>query len=174
MERRVAGSLLVLGFASLFVAGLLYTLTSAGSADLGATKVTALEIGFALTAFGLAAFEFTLAETVARILARVGTIAFVAGAILWTVAEVINLDQGTFISHLERDYVMLACIAGAAIGGIAFRTGMPRWFGWMSVIWAVGDAILYLLGIFPAPLGPNLVMFVLGVLLLRQRAAGAR
>jgi hypothetical protein len=175
MERGISGLLLVLGSASLIVAGILYGLISAGSTELALApvKVTALELGFVLTSFGLAAFEFTLAETGARILARFSTIAFLAGAILWTVTEVINLDQGWFTSRLERDYVMLACFTAVAIGAIAFRTGMqPRWFGWTAVIWGVGDAMLYLLGIFPAPLGPNLVMLVLGVLLLRQRGVG--
>jgi hypothetical protein len=64
MERRIAGLLLVAGSVSLLVAGVLYGLIFTGSTGFASLKVTALEIGFVLTALGLAAYEFTLTETV--------------------------------------------------------------------------------------------------------------
>jgi peptidoglycan/LPS O-acetylase OafA/YrhL len=129
-ERRVAGSLLVTGFAILVVAGVLY---GAGAYPAGhAWQSNALTVGLVLTLLGLTAFQVVLTESGDRLLARLGTIAYLVGVVLWIVDDALDLAGGRFISELERDYVVLACLAIAAFGGAILRTRiLPRWSaGW--------------------------------------------
>ena len=78
-----------------------------------------------------------------RLLARFGTIAYLVGVVLWIVGDSIDLAGGTPV-FLERDYVVLACLAIAAFGAAILRTRvLPRWVGGLAVVWAVVWTILY-------------------------------
>ena len=102
-----------------------------------------------------------------RLLARLGTIAYLVGVVLWIVDDALDLAGGQFIFELERDYVVLACLAIAAFGGAILRTRiLPRWVGGMAVVWAV----LYLDRIGKAPLGPNLIPAIFGLELFIHRS----
>jgi hypothetical protein len=173
-DRRVAGSLLLTGFAILVVAAVLYGF---GAYPAGhAWQSNALTVGLVLTLLGLTAFQVMLTESGDRLLARLGTVAFLVGVVLWIVDDAIDLARGEFIFELERDYVLLACLAIAAFGGAILVTrSLPRWVGGAAVAWAVVWAVLYLDRIAKAPLGPNLVTGLFGLELLVNRPyAGPR
>jgi hypothetical protein len=168
-ERRVAGSLLVTGFAILVVAAFLY---GYGAYPAGhGWQSNALTVGLVLTLLGLAAFQVVLTESGDRLLARLGTIAYLVGVVVWIVDDALDLAGGGFIFELERDYVVLACLAIAAFGGAILRTQiLPRWVGGAAVAWAVVWAVLYLGRIGKAPLGPNLITGLFGLELLVHRS----
>ena len=169
VERRVAGSLLVTGFAILVVAAFLY---GNGAYPAGhAWQSNALTVGLLLTLLGLTAFQVVLTDSGDRLLARLGTIAYLVGVVLWIVADAIDLATGRFIYELERDYVVLACLTIAAFGAAILRTHiLPRWVGGMALVWAIVWTVLYLNRIAEAPLGPNLIPALFGVELLAHRA----
>ena len=166
-ERRVAGSLLVSGFAVLVVAAFLY-----GDGDYPAGQTwqsNALTVGLVLTLLGLTAFQVVLTDSGDRLLAQLGMIAYLVGVVLWIVGDSIDLAGGTPV-FLERNYVVLACLAIAAFGAAILRTPvLPRWVGGLAVVWAVVWTVLYLTGIAEAPLGPNLVPALFGLELLVHR-----
>ena len=168
-ERRVAGSLLVTGFSILVVAAFLY---GYGAYPAGhAWQSNALTVGLVLTLLGLAAFQVVLSESGDRLLARLGTIAYLVGVVVWLVDDALDLAGAGFIFELERDYVVLACLAIAAFGGAILRTQiLPRWVGGAAVAWAVVWAVLYLGRIGKAPLGPNLITGLFGLELLVHRS----
>jgi len=168
-ERRVAGSLLVTGFSILVVAAFLY---GYGAYPAGhAWQSNALTVGLVLTLLGLAAFQVVLSESGDRLLARLGTIAYLVGVVVWLVDDALDLAGAGFIFELERDYVVLACLAIAAFGGAILRTQiLPRWVGRAAVAWAVVWAVLYLGRIGKAPLGPNLITGLFGLELLVHRS----
>ena len=168
-ERRVAGSLLVTGFAVLVVAAFLY---GDGAYPAGhAWQSNALTVGLVLTLLGLTAFQVVLTDSGDRLLARLGTVAYLVGVVLWIVDDAIDLAGGRFIFELERDYVVLACLAIAAFGGAILRTRiLPRWVGGIAVVWAIVWTILYLARIGDAPLAPNLIPALFGLELLVHRS----
>jgi hypothetical protein len=167
-ERRVASSLLVIGFASLVVAAFLYGFGTYPWGERWQHDV--LSVGLVLTLFGLSAFQLVLKDAGDRLLAPLGTIAFLVGVVLWLVGESIALDSGRFIFEFERDYVVLACVAIAMFGAAIVRTTvLPRWVGRTAVAWAVVWGILYLARVAEAPLGPNLVTGLFGLMLLVHR-----
>jgi hypothetical protein len=168
-ERRVAGSLLVTGFVILVVAAGLY---GTGTYPAGRSwQSNALTAGLLLTLLGLRAFQVLLTESGDGLLARLGTTAYLVGVVLWIVDDALELAGGGFIFELERDYVVLACLAIAAFGGAVLRTRvLPRWVGGAAVVWAVVWVVLYLDRIGKAPLGPNLITGLFGLDLLIHRA----
>ena len=110
-------------------------------------------MGLVLTLLGLTAFQVVLTDAGDRLLARLGTVAYLVGVVLWIVADAIELAGGRFIFELERDYVVLACLAIAAFGGAILRTRiLPRWVGGIAVVWAIVWTVLYLARIGEAPL----------------------
>jgi hypothetical protein len=168
-ERRVAGYLLVTGFAVLVVAAFLY---GNGAYPAGhAWQSDALTVGLVLTLLGLTAFQVVLTASGDRLLARLGTIAYLVGVVLFIVDDAIDLAGKGFIFELERDYVVLACLAIAAFGAAILRTRiLPRWLGGVAVVWAVVWTVLYLSRISEAPLGPNLIPALFGLVLLVRRS----
>ncbi len=163
-ERRVAGFLLIVGFALLMVtAALFVTSSSAGWQN------TALTSGLVVTSFGLAVLELVVRDAGDRVLGRLGTIAFLVGSILWIVADTLALSGVPWVFENEKDYVVLACFAVAAFGWAFLRTeALPRWLGWTSIGWAVSWVALYLSRVVTAPLGINLMTFLFGLLLFRR------
>jgi hypothetical protein len=168
-ERRVAGYLLVTGFVFLIGAAFLY---GYGAYPAGhALQSNALTVGLVLTLLGLTAFQAVLTDSGDRLLARLGTVAYLVGVVLWIVDDAMDLADGRFIFELERDYVVLACLAIAAYGAAILRTRiLPRWLGGLAVVWAVVWTVLYLSRIAKAPLGPNLIPALFGLVLLVRRS----
>jgi hypothetical protein len=168
-ERRVAGYLLVTGSAVLVVAAFLYGNGAYPSGH--AWQSNALTVGLVLTLLGLAAFQVVLTDSGDRLLARLGTIAYLVGVVLFIADDAIDLAGKGFIFELERDYVVLACVAIAAFGAAILRKRiLPRWLGVTAVVWAILWAVLYLTHINEAPLGPNLIPALFGLALLVRRS----
>ncbi|MGH2357103.1 MAG: hypothetical protein ACRDGJ_03695 [Candidatus Limnocylindria bacterium] len=161
-ERRVAGSMLVLGFGLLMVAAILFTLDDASFS-------AALQAGLIVTVLGLATLELAVQEAGQQLLGRLGTIAFLIGTLPWLIADA----MGTFVVDLERNYVVLACLSVAACGLAMLRAGLlPVVVGWASIAWALAWGVLYLGRVVQAPLGPNLAIVVFGLFLLLRPAQG--
>ena len=174
-QRRVAGSLLVTGFAILVVAAVLYGFGAYPAGHVWQSN--ALTAGLVFTLLGLTAFQVVLTESGDRLLARLGAVAYLLGVALWIVDDALDLAGAGFIFELERDYVLLACLAIASFGGAILTTRiLPRWVGGLSVAWAVAWTVLYLSRIGKAPLGPNLItgLFGLELLIHRSHAASRR
>jgi hypothetical protein len=130
-----------------------------------------LTVGLVLTLLGLATFQEVITDAGDRLLARWGTIAYLVGVVLWLVGDAIDFAGGRFIFELERDYVVLACLAIAAFGAAILRTRiLPRWVGGVAIVWAAVWTVLYLSRIAEAPLGPNLIPALFGVELLVHRS----
>jgi len=167
-ERRIAGSLLLLGFGLLLVTALLYQ-PSLDDPAMGLWKRDALAGGLIVTMLGLATLELALSGAGQQVLGRLGAVAYLLGAVPWLVAE----SMGTYTSDVERNYVVLACLSVAAIGWATLRARLlPVVAGWTTIAWAVTWAVLYLgrVGVFQAPLGPNLAILVIALFLLFPRA----
>ncbi len=169
-ERRTAGLLLVLGFGFLVVAAVLFGAGGPDGPALPEWQSGALGLGLVVTLFGLATLELTVRDAGERILGRLGTIAFLLGCISWIVADAFALGGLPWVFELERNYVVLACLALAAYGWAILRTEvLPRWLGWTAIGWSVVWVVLYLSRIVEAPLGLNLITFLFGLLLLRRQ-----
>ena len=167
-ERRTAGFLLVLGFGFLMVAAVLFTRGPDGPI-LPEWQSLVLGLGLVVTLFGLATFELVVRDANERVLGRLGTIAFLLGCISWIVADAVALGGLRWVFELERNYVVLACVGQVAFGWAILRTEvLPRWLGWAAIAWSVVWAVLYLSRIVEAPLGINLITFLIGLFLLRR------
>lgn len=165
-ERRVAGSMLVLGFGLLMVAAILFTLDDA---SFSRWQSAALQAGLIVTVLGLATLELAVQEAGQQLLGRLGTIAFLIGTLPWLIADA----MGMFDVDLERNYVVLACLSVAACGLAMLRAGLlPVVVGWASIAWALAWGVLYLGRVVQAPLGPNLAIVVFGLFLLLRPAQG--
>ena len=169
-ERRTASLLLVLGFGFLMVTAALFATN--GSPGL---QNTALFSGLMVTLLGLATLELILSDAGGRVLGRLGTIAFLVGSVGWVVTDTFALHGVPWVFEFERNYVVLACFAVAAFGWAILSTDvLPRWLGWAAIGWSVVWAVLYLSRIVEAPLGPNLIPFLFGLLLFRRSSSRPR
>jgi hypothetical protein len=132
----------------------------------------ALTSGLVVTLFGLATLELVVGEAGERVLGRMATIAFLVGSVGWVVTDTLALHGVPWVFEFERDYVVSTCFAMAAFGWAFLRTGvLPRWLGWTAIGWSLGWAVLYLTGVVTAPLGPNLMTLLFGLLLLRSNTS---
>ena len=153
------------------VAAVLFGAGGPGGPALPEWQSRALGLGLVVTLFGLATLELIVRDAGERVLGRLGTIAFLLGCISWIVGDALAQGGLTWVFELERNYVVLACFALAAYGWAILRTEvLPRWLGWAAIGWNVVWALLYLSRIVEAPLGPNLITLLFGLLLLRRPA----
>ena len=167
-ERRVAGILLVVGFALLMVTAAVFATSGSNTPGL---QNTALASGLVVTLLGLATLELVLSDAGERVLGRLGTIAFLVGSVGWVVTDTLALGGVPWVFEFERDYVVLASLTIAAYGWAILRTKiLSRWVGWIAIGWSLGWAALYLSRLVTAPLGVNLTTFLLGLALLRRWA----
>ncbi len=171
-ERRVAGILLVLGFALLMVTAALFATSQSNAPGL---QNAALVSGLVVTLLGLATLEFVVSDAGERILGRLGTIAFLVGSLGWVITDTLALHGVPWVFEFERTYVVLACFAVAAYGWAILRSGvLPLWVGRMAIGWSLGWAALYLSRLVTAPLGLNLMTFLFGLVLLRRSGPDSR
>jgi len=169
MEGRLAGALLLFGSTLLVFAGILFGVGADQSTSLQRWQSNALSTGLVVTLLGIAVFEFKLRDAGERVLARLGTISFLVGTTLWIAGDAIALSGASFVFEFERDYVVLACVTVAALGAAIVRTRiLPGGLGWMAIAWGISWASLYLTRVVEAPLGPNVMTFLFGLLLVRR------
>lgn len=92
-----------------------------------------------VTAFGLVLLEDllqTAGPSIAGVVARLGMVAYLIGAVVIIVAETSYLDNRQWVYSQTVLYVLLALLSQAAFGLSLLQTGLvPRWAGWATLIW---------------------------------------
>jgi hypothetical protein len=218
-ERLIAGALLVAGSLLFFVA-LVFIV---GIADPGGRSIVTLSAdarlplitanagrwewgwafgiaGIVVTVLGFAMLEAVLRSAGDRVLARLGLVAFLFGAVLtvagraqevsiavWAAGETaaggpiptLLAPVVDWSNAMTAVYTALAFAALAAFGGSILATGLlSRAVGWVAVAWGIGWGLAFVVawiavGGFDYPALHHVVPLVIGVALLRQ-TLGAR
>ena len=89
-----------------------------------------------VTAFGLVLLEDLLRTAGDSVVARLGIVTYLIGAVVIMVAETSYLDNRQWVYSQTVLYVLLALISQAAFGLSLLQTGLvPRWAGWATLIW---------------------------------------
>lgn len=148
---RLAGILLVLGFALLFAGTMMWMGRGGHAADLSRLLGTArfgFEQGFLMaaaivTATGLLMLEEYLRGTNGYGLARLGAILYLFGGILIVVDIAMFLTNAEHIYPLVVAYVFLSLI-GQAIIGVALTpaSSFPRWIAWTTIVYSIALVVL--------------------------------
>ncbi len=143
---RAAGLVLVLGNAALFPGLMMFWIR--GGHRGGAPPSSAYfvwERGFIIaavvvTVIGFILLDGRLESTDARVLARMGTAAYLVAGILAVAAEALGLslkDQSVY--PLIVVYVAVAFLGQAVIGSSMLQAGvLAPWVGWAAVLWNIG------------------------------------
>jgi len=140
-----------------------------------------------ITLAGVTLFTLVLRDAGDRVLSALGLVAYLFGAVLWTVhlgfrltvmiwaaQELTRTGMAppwyepwrTWAGLLFGIYHVLAYLALVAYGAAVLKTALlARWVGWICIILA-----LVWLPFFGAPLAIHVVPWLLGVLLLRHRS----
>lgn len=141
-ERSMAACLLILGSVVFGVGGYLYTGRAILKWPIGETAgYLHWERGFVIaavlaTVLGLALLEDILRVAGDSVLARLGMITYLFGAVIVVVAETYYLSKREWIYPQIVLYVVLAFLAQAAFGVVLIRTMLiAGWVGWATVIW---------------------------------------
>ncbi len=141
-ERSIAASLLILSSMLFVVGGILYTGRAIWKWPVGETPgYLRWERGFVMaavlaTVLGLALLEDILRAAGESVLARLGMITYLFGAVVVVVAETSSLSKREWVYPQIVVYVVLAFLAQAAFGVGLLRTGLVAgWVGWATVIW---------------------------------------
>lgn len=149
--RNIAASLLVLSFVLFGVGGVLYTGRAFLKWQIEETSSHLIwERGFVIvavlaTVLGLALLEDILRDTGESVLARLGMVAYLFGAVVVVVAETAYLGKRDWIYPQIVLYVVLAFLAQAAFGVSLLQTGLVAgWVGWATVIWNLGWLLIML------------------------------
>lgn len=148
-ERRMAGSLLVLTFATFEIGGILFT----GRAMLGwqiddraahmKWERSFVILPTLLTVLGLVLLADLLRAAGDTFLAQLGMVTYLVGAALVVVAETRFLHDDDWNYPQVVAYVVLALLAQAAIGAALLQTALlPAWVGWTTVIWNLGYLLI--------------------------------
>jgi hypothetical protein len=105
--------------------------------------------GFLVLALGLAGLNRLLQQAGDPLLAPVGLIAYVIGAVLLTLVEVSWLTAaglpGGLTGALTRLSIVLSFVGQAAFGTALLTTGLlPGWLSWTTVIWNLAWLVVML------------------------------
>lgn len=149
--RTISASLLVMSFFIFLMGGVLF----AGRAFLNwqieeTSSHLRWERGFVITAvlatvLGLALLEHLLVAAGESVLARIGMVTYLFGAIVVVVAETAYLGKRDWIYPQIVLYVILAFLAQAAFGASLLQTGLVAgWVGWATILWNLGCLIIML------------------------------
>ena len=148
-ERQIAAGLLILSGLVFAVGGILY----AGRAFLKwpaaeTPDYLVWERGFIIASvlvnvLGLVLLEGLLRGAGDSIIARLGMVVYVFGAVIVVVAETSFLSKQEWVYGQIVVYVVLALLAQAAFGVALLQTGLvPGWVGWATIIWNLGWLIV--------------------------------
>jgi hypothetical protein len=125
------------------------------------------------TVLGLALLEDLLRAAGDTVLARLGMMTYLFGAIVLVVAETASLSGRSLVYPQLVLYVVLAFLAQATFGAALLRSGMvAAWAGWATVIWNPG-CLLFMLIVRPEdsyyPWLHHVAPLIIGIALLRKR-----
>jgi hypothetical protein len=179
-SRRTPGVLLVAGFAALIPGSVVAAGSQTGTSYIPPTLSTrvgevSLIAGMSLTLLGLIWFDPLLWKAGDRVLAGLGTAAYAAAAVSWTIATGRELALHEWTYDLEVVFMIAAGISMLAFGAAVLRTRViPRWAGWVAVGWSAAGLILFALPSenYP-PLFVQFVPLLLGIALLRASGRAA-
>ncbi len=180
---RSAGFVLVLGFVIFFVGACMYWIRWRQSGIRGGPppsytyliwERSIIMAAVVLTAIGFVLLEAPLQNTDGLVLARTGASAYFFAAILWVVAEALDLTRTEQSFYpLIVIYVILAYLAEAAIGGSLLQSSLlAAWVGWATIIWNLGWLVAGLITrlSFWIPMLHHVMPLVIGITLLSQTA----
>ncbi len=148
-ERQTAASLLILCFGVFAVGGILYTGRAIWKWSSGETVgYLHWERGFVIaavlvTVLGLVLLEDMLRDAGDSVIARLGMVTYMIGAVVVVVAETAYLNTRESVYPQIVVYVVLALLAQAAFGVALLRTGLVAgWVGWATIIWNLGWLVI--------------------------------
>lgn len=151
-ERTAAASLLVLSFMIFFVAGVLFTGRALWKWEIKNLSTYMLWerslviVPTVTTSLGLVLLSDLLNAGGDTFLARLGTTAYLFGAVLVVSAETSFVSKGEWNSVQVILYVILALLGQAAIGAALLQIGLAAaWVGWVTIIWNVGFLLIFII-----------------------------
>jgi hypothetical protein len=141
-ERNITAILLI-GCAAIFmVAGALFTGRVIWKWPVGETagyllwERSSVILAVLVTALGLALLENLLRAAGDPVIARLGLVTYLIGAVVVVVAETTFLHNRQSVYPQVVLYVVLAFLAQAAFGVSLLQTGVaPGWAGWATLVW---------------------------------------
>jgi len=164
---RVAGSILLAGFALLIWVVALFAIQDPAQP---AVQTVALSV----TLLGLVVFAVALNRRRESPIAWLGVVAFALGSASGIAGGWIGASTGEYSLGMEVVYTVLACLAMAAFGWSILETkALPSAIGWFAIGYAVIDGFLYLARILIPPLAPNLIQLIFGLALVWPWRHGA-
>lgn len=151
-ERTAAASLLVLSFMIFFVAGVLFTGRALWKWEIKNLSTYMLWerslviVPTVTTSLGLVLLGDLLNAGGDTFLARLGTTAYLFGAVQVVSAETSFVSKGEWNSVQVIVYVILALLGQAAIGTALVQIGLvAAWVGWVTIIWNVGFLLIFII-----------------------------
>ena len=149
---RVAGLMLLLGVVIVFPGLMMFWIRGGHKGGKPRSHAHYLwERGFVMSAVVPTAVGFVLLADYMRgtngfILANIGATAYLFGGVLIVAAEALNLTLGyDKVYGLIAVYVVVACLAQAAIGGALLLAGvLAAWIGWAVILVNLGGLALLL------------------------------
>ena len=175
--RTITGSLLILSLIVFGFGGMLFTGRAFWSWPIGNSHLI-WERGFIIaavliTVLGLALLEDMLRAAGDTVLARIGMVTYLFGAVVVAVAETAYLNNREWNYPQIVLYIVLAFVAQAAFGTALLRTGLVMgWVGWATVIWNLGWLLIMLI-VRPSdiyyPVLHHVAPLIIGIALLAQR-----
>jgi hypothetical protein len=148
--RTIAASLLILAFVIFCFGGTLFAGRTFWNWPVNNSHLI-WERGFVIvailaTVLGLALLEDLLRAAGDSVLAQVGMMTYLFGAVVVVVAETASLGKQEWVYPQIVLYVILAFLAQAAFGAALLRTGLvAEWVGWGTVIWNLGWLLVMLI-----------------------------
>ena len=144
-ERQIAASLLVLGFVVFAIGGILFSGRAFLKWPIAQTVIylrwerSLIMVALIVNALGLVALEDLLHAGGDPLLARLGAVTYLIGAVVALVAEARFLSTREWVYTQIVIYVVLAFLAQVAFGLSVLQTGLlAGWIGWATILWNVG------------------------------------
>ena len=141
-ERQITAILLIACAAIFLVGGILYSGRAIWKWPVGETdgylrwERGSVILAVLVTAFGLVLLADLLRAAGDPVIARLGMVTYLIGAVVVVVAETAYLHNRQWVYAQIVLYVVLALLAQAAFGLSLLQTGLvPGWAGWATLIW---------------------------------------
>ncbi|MBX3056166.1 MAG: hypothetical protein KF770_06800 [Anaerolineae bacterium] len=141
-ERQITAILLIACGLIFTVGGILYTGRAIWQWPASATAVYlrwergSVILAILVTAWGLVLLEDLLRAAGDPVIARLGMVTYLIGAVVVIVAETAYLYNRQWVYSQTVLYVILALLAQAAFGLSLLQTRLvPGWAGWTALIW---------------------------------------
>jgi len=176
---RLPGMMLIFSSVIFLIAATLFMIRFVWELPIGqSTSFFLWERGFVITAVLATLLSLTLLKRVLEAagdetLAPMALVSFLVAAVLAVVAETLSLDGEDILYPPIVAYVVLSFLGQSLFGMALLRTSLlPRWIGWLTVIWNLG-MLIYLIIAKPQdmyyPWLHYVMPLIIGIALLRKR-----